>query len=77
MGPNGIHLNILKKLADIITRPHSIVFQWSWKSGDVPIDLRLTNVIPILTEGKKKDPGYNRLVSFSSVPGKIIEKIIL
>ncbi|RMC09868.1 hypothetical protein DUI87_13655 [Hirundo rustica rustica] len=38
MGPDGIHPRILKELADVITKPLSMIFEWSWKSGEVPDD---------------------------------------
>lgn len=42
----------------------------------VLVNWKLTNV-PICKNGKKEDPGNYRTVSVSSVPGKIVEKIIL
>ncbi|KAK4807096.1 hypothetical protein QYF61_018437 [Mycteria americana] len=72
MGPDGIHPRVLKELADVIARPLA-----SWESREVPVDWKLANVIPIFKKGKKEDPGNHRPVSHTSVPGKIMEKIIL
>lgn len=39
---------MLRELADIITGPLSIIFQWSWESGEVPIDGKLANVMDMI-----------------------------
>lgn len=75
MGPDGIHLRILKELADVIVRPLSI-FEWSWESGEVSVPQKLENNVPIFKNSKKDDPGDYRPASFTSVPGKITENII-
>ncbi|KAK4807021.1 hypothetical protein QYF61_000350 [Mycteria americana] len=49
----------------------------SWLTEEVPADWRLANVTPIFKKGRKEDPGNYRPVSLTSVPGKLMEKIIL
>ncbi|KAK4810454.1 LOW QUALITY PROTEIN: hypothetical protein QYF61_004234 [Mycteria americana] len=75
MGPEGIHPRVLKELVD--AGPLSIIYQRSWESGEVPADWKLANVTPIYKKGVREDPGNYRPVSLTSVPGKIMEKIIL
>ncbi|XP_052628596.1 uncharacterized protein LOC128134646 [Harpia harpyja] len=76
MGADRIRPRILKELADVIAGPLFIIFQWSWESEEVPVDWKLANV-PIFKKGKKEDPGNYRPVSLTSVPGEIMEKVIL
>ena len=40
------------------------------------MDWRLVNVTPIFRKGRKDDPGSYRLISLTSVLGKVIEGII-
>ncbi|PKU31435.1 rna-directed dna polymerase from mobile element jockey-like [Limosa lapponica baueri] len=77
MGPGTIHLRVLSKLADIIARPLSIIFEKSWRLGDVPEDWKKANVTPIYKKDLKEDPGNYRPISLTSVPGKVIGQIFL
>ncbi|KAK4827581.1 hypothetical protein QYF61_019483 [Mycteria americana] len=77
MGPDGIHPRVLRELAEVLTKPLSILYQQSWLSGEVPVDWRLANVMPIYKKGRKEDLGNCRPVSLTSVPGKVMEQIIM
>ncbi|KAK4815646.1 hypothetical protein QYF61_005208 [Mycteria americana] len=77
MGPDEIHPRVLKELAEELTKPLSIIYQQSWITGEVPADWRLANVTPVFKKGRKEDPGNYRPVSLTSVPGKLMEQIIL
>ncbi|KAK4816495.1 hypothetical protein QYF61_017456 [Mycteria americana] len=65
MGPDEIHLRVLKELAE------------SWLTGEVPADWRLANVTPMYKKGQMEDRGNYTPVSLTSVPGKLMEQIIL
>ncbi|KAK4830657.1 hypothetical protein QYF61_012537 [Mycteria americana] len=77
MGPDGIHPRVLRELAEVLTKPLSIIYQQSWLTGEVPADWRLANVTPIYKKGQKEDPGNYRPVSLTSVLGKLMEQINL
>ncbi|GAB0207304.1 hypothetical protein GRJ2_003196000 [Grus japonensis] len=46
----------------------------SWRRGEVPEDWRKANVTLVF---KKEDPGNYRPVSLNSIPGKVMEQLIL
>jgi len=48
-----------------------------WRTGEVPEDWRKAIVTPVFKKGKKKDPANYRPVSFTSIPGKMMEQLIL
>ncbi|KAK4826912.1 hypothetical protein QYF61_012504 [Mycteria americana] len=77
MGPDGIYPRVLRELVEVLTKPLSIIYQQSWLTGEVPVDWRLANVVPICKKGWKEDPGNYRPVSLTLVPGKVMEQVTL
>jgi len=68
---------VLRELADVITEPISNIFERSCGTGEVSEDWRKAKVTPVFKKGEKKDPGIYRPVSLTSIPGKVMEQLIL
>lgn len=77
IGPDGMHPQVLKELAEVFAMPLSIIFGKLWGMGEVLEDWRKANVTPVFKKGKKEDLGNYRLVSLTSIPGKVLGQLIL
>ena len=75
--PDVIHPRVLRELADIIARPISITSEKLWRLRDIPEDWKKANLALIYKKGFKENPRNYRPVSLSSVPGKVMEQILL
>ncbi|GAB0179547.1 mitochondrial enolase superfamily member 1 [Grus japonensis] len=48
---DGIHPRALRELAEVLTKPFSIIYQQSWLNREVPVDWKLANVTPNYKKG--------------------------
>ena len=73
MGMDGVHPRVLRELAEVVAELLSIIFENLWLSGDVPDDWKKSSLSFTRKGGRRN----YRPVSFTSVPGKIMEQILL
>ena len=47
MDLDGIHLRVLRDLAEVVAKLLSTIYQCSWSTGEISEDWRLASVTPI------------------------------
>ena len=77
MGPDGIHPMVLKMCAHSLAYPLHIICTRSLEEGAIPLAWKKSLVVPIFKKGSRYDPLNYRPVSITSVPCKVMEKIIV
>jgi len=59
MGSEGMYPQVLSELEDVFAEPLPIIFERSWRTGEVPEDWRKASVNPVFKKGKKDDRGHH------------------
>lgn len=72
MGSDGMHVHMLKELADVTSKPFSIILERSWRTAEMPEESQCH-----FRKGKEEDPGNCSLVSLNSICGKMMIELIL
>jgi exonuclease III len=75
-GPDCIHPRILQELADELAAPLTYVFKTSLNEGVLPAQWKWANVTPLFKKGSKSKPENYRPVSLTSIPCKLMEKLV-
>lgn len=77
MGPTGLHPRVPREMAVVLARLPSIMFERLWRSGETPSNWRKANIVAIFRKAWKDDPGDHSPVTLTSVPRKIMERVLL
>ena len=75
-GPDDFHPKLIKETVNKIKEPLCKIFDKSLQEGVLPDDWKKANVTPIFKSGDKKRAENYRPISLTSVPGKLLEKLI-
>ena len=76
-GEDNIHPLLLKSCAETLALPLSLIFRLSLSTGSLPDDWKRSKVVPIFKSGSKSSPLNYRPVSLTSVPCKVLERLLV
>jgi len=75
-GPDEVSGWVLKECREYLTKPLHHIISSSINSGEVPLEWKRANIVPLFKSGNKEDPLNYRPVSLTSIVCKICEKVI-
>ena len=75
-GPDAIHGKILKNCAVGLAYPLSLLFKLSYNTGNIPLEWKLANVVPIHKKGAKENVENYRPISLTCLIMKTFERIL-
>ena len=75
-GPDEIPGIVLKTCSSTLAFPLSIIYKLVYNTGSVPLQWKLSNIVPIFKKGESKIVSNYRPVSLLCIASKIMEKII-
>ena len=74
--PHEISIKIFKISFDSTSKALSLICNRSLLHGEIPVDWKSANVVPIFKKGFKGDKNNYRPVSLTSIIGKMLVNII-
>ncbi|MEW8547283.1 MAG: reverse transcriptase domain-containing protein, partial [Candidatus Thiodiazotropha sp.] len=75
-GPDSFHPKLIKETQKVLCKPLTIIYQKSLSEAKVPYIWKCANVTAIYKSGDKSKLSNYRPISLTSVPGKIMERLI-
>ena len=75
-GPDQIHPKLIKECKDPLIKPLQIIFKKSMENSQLPSIWKQGNVTAIFKSGSKTKPENYKPISLTSVPGKLLERLI-
>ena len=75
-GPDDIHPRLLSELADIISEPIAILLNLSIRSGKIPKEWKLANIVAVFKKGSKSLPENYRPISLTCVLCRVMESFL-
>jgi Reverse transcriptase (RNA-dependent DNA polymerase)/Endonuclease-reverse transcriptase len=75
-GIDKMHPHFLYKCSKTLALPLSLIFKQSFNSGQLPQVWKEANITPIYKRGSRSDPLNYRPVSLTSVPAKVMERLV-
>ena len=75
-GPDMFHPNLIRQTEIELSKPLTHIYQKSLAEGKLPDIWKCANVTAIYKNGDKNEPCNYRPISLTSVPGKIMKRII-
>ena len=75
-GIDNLYPIVLKELADVICYPVKLIFEYSLKYSQDPIDWRSSNICPIFKKGKRDSVSNYRPISITCILCKVMEGIM-
>ena len=76
-GPDGLHPQVLKELAEVLRLPLSNIFNKTMEEGVIPTMRRAANISPIHRTGSKTNPANYRPISLTSVTCKVLVRLLV